>query len=156
LTEKANENKTLVSNRKAFHLYHILEKHEAGIALVGCEVKSLRSGLANLVDCYASIRDGSLFLMNMHISPYPQGNRENPEPTRPRQLLMHKREISKLTAKVSQKGFTLVPTAIYLKGNRVKVEIAVAQGKHTYDKKQAIKEKDIKRETDRQLRTRNR
>ncbi|MCK5243497.1 SsrA-binding protein SmpB [bacterium] len=153
---QASDNKILVRNRKAYHLYHILEKYEAGIALVGCEVKSLRSGSANLQDCYAVVRAGSIFLMNLHISPYPQGNRQNPEPTRTRQLLMHKREIRKLTAKVAQRGFTLVPLSVYLKGNRVKIELAVAQGKHTYDKKQAIKEKDIKRETDRVLRQRER
>ncbi len=146
--------RVLVRNRKALHLYHILEKHEAGIALVGCEVKSLRAGLGNLVDSYGLIKAGSLFLLNMHISPYPQGNRQNPDPTRTRQLLMHKREISKLAGQVAQRGYTLVPLSVYLKGNKVKVEMALAKGKQTHDKKQALKERDIKRETDRQLRQR--
>ncbi len=148
--------RVLVRNRKALHLYHILEKHEAGIALVGCEVKSLRAGLGNLVDSYGLIKAGSLFLLNMHISPYPQGNRQNPDPTRTRQLLMHKREISKLAGQVAQRGYTLVPLSVYLKGNKVKVEMALAKGKQTHDKKQALKERDIKRETDRQLRQRGR
>jgi len=156
LSPGKTEIKTLVRNRKALHLYHILEKYEAGIELVGCEVKSLRAGSANLQDCYGMIRQGSLFLMNMHISPYPQGNRQNPEPTRTRRLLMHKREIYRLAGKVSQRGYTLVPLSVYLKGNKVKIELAVARGKHTYDKKQALKERDIRRETDRMLRQRER
>jgi len=144
----------LVRNRKALHLYEILEKHEAGIELVGCEVKSLRAGTANLTDSFANVRNGELQLMNMHITPYPQGNRQNPEPDRTRKLLMHKQEISRLAGKVSQKGFTLVPLAVYLKGRRVKVELALARGKNTYDKKQALKERDIKREADREMRRR--
>ncbi|MBN1595144.1 SsrA-binding protein, partial [candidate division FCPU426 bacterium] len=102
------------------------------------------------------VRDGSVFLINMHITPYPQGNRENPEPNRARRLLLHKREIMRLAGQVSQKGLTLVPLSAYVKDRRVKIELALAKGKHTYDKKQALKEKDIKRETDRQLRQRER
>ncbi len=156
MTEQAPEIKVLVRNRKARHLYHILETFEAGIALQGCEVKSVRTGSANLVDCYAAVKNGSLFLFNMHISPYPQGNRENPDPTRARRLLMHKREVHRLAGKVAQQGQTLVPLSLYLKHRRVKVEIALAKGKHAYDKKKTLKERDIKRETDREMRQRGR
>ncbi len=152
-TEKKKlENKMLVSNRQARHEYEILETFETGIELVGCEVKSLRASQANLQDSYALVKSGELWLLNLQINPYPQGNRQNPEPARSRRLLMHKREIIRLAGKVSQKGFTLVPLSINLKGRHVKLELALARGKHTYDKKQVLKERDIKRESDRQLR----
>ncbi|MCD4812867.1 SsrA-binding protein SmpB [bacterium] len=152
MSQKEEKNNQLVSNRKAFHLYHILEKVEAGIELQGCEVKSLRLGTANFQDCYASIKDGQVYLKNMHISPYAQGNRENPDPVRTRRLLLHKREIKKLADKVAQKGLTLVPLGAYLKGNKVKISLAVAKGKNVYDKRETLKEKDIKRDTARELR----
>lgn len=151
-TAKKEDFKRLVSNRRALHEYLILERLEAGIELVGCEVKSLRAGQANLQDSYAQAKQGQVSLLNMHISPYPQGNRENPDPVRPRRLLLHKREIMKLEGKLTQKGLTLVPLSVYLKGRRVKVELGLAKGKHTYDKKEALKERDIKRETERQMR----
>ncbi len=153
-TAKKEDFKRLVSNRRALHEYLILERLEAGIELVGCEVKSLRAGQANLQDSYAQAKQGQVSLLNMHISPYPQGNRENPDPVRPRRLLLHKREIMKLEGKLTQKGLTLVPLSVYLKGRRVKVELGLAKGKHTYDKKEALKERDIKRETERQMRQR--
>ncbi len=153
-TAEKEDFKRLVSNRRALHEYLILERLEAGIELVGCEVKSLRAGQANLQDSYAQVKQGRVRLLNLHISPYPQGNRENPDPVRPRQLLLHKREIMKLEGKLTQKGLTLVPLSIYLKGRRVKVELGLAKGKHTFDKKEALKERDIKRETDRQMRQR--
>lgn len=146
--------KRLVSNRKALHNYFILERFEAGMELIGCEVKSLRAGQANLQDSYAQVKNGQVKLANMHISPYPQGNRENPEPTRTRKLLLHKQEIKRLEGKLSQKGLTLVPLSVYLKGRYVKIELGLAKGKHTYDKKQSLKERDINRETERQLRQR--
>jgi SsrA-binding protein len=152
--KEKQDQKILARNRKALHLYHILETYETGIELKGCEVKSLRAGTASFQDCYGQVRNGSVFLLNMHITPYPQGNRENPEPTRTRRLLLHKREITRLAGKVSQKGLTLVPLSAYIKGRHVKIELALAKGKNTYDKKRALKEKDIKRETDRQMRQR--
>ncbi|MCK5219469.1 SsrA-binding protein SmpB [bacterium] len=146
--------KYLVGNRRAFHLYQVLEKHEAGIELKGCEVKSLRAGTANLMDSFAAVKEGQLWLMNMHIAPYAQGNRENTDPMRSRRLLMHKREINRLAGSISQKGLTLIPLGLYLQGRRVKVELGLARGKHTYDKKQALKERDISRETERAVRGR--
>ncbi len=151
---EAHAGKYLAGNRRAFHLYEVLEKYEAGIELKGCEVKSLRAGEANLRDSFAAVKEGQLWLMNMQISPYAQGNRENPEPLRARRLLMHKREINRLAGSIAQKGLTLIPLGLYLQGRRVKVELGLARGKHTYDKKQALKERDISRETERAVRGR--
>ena len=139
--------KDVASNRKAFHEYHILDRYEAGIMLSGPEVKSLRDGRANLRDSYASFRDGELFLLHCHISPYSHGNRENPEPTRSRKLLLHRQEINKLLGKTVEKGLTLVPLRIYFKGGRAKVEIALVKGKKLYDKRETEKN----RETDREM-----
>jgi SsrA-binding protein len=147
--------KTLVSNRQARHLYEMLETYETGMELVGCEVKSLRGSQANLQDSYALVKNGELWILNLHINPYPQGNRQNPDPLRTRRLLMRKREITRLAGKVAQKGLTLVPLSIYLKGRHVKLELALARGKHTYDKKRTLKERDLKRESDRQLKDRS-
>jgi len=157
LKEKGREKKVevitpLVSNRQARHTYEILETFETGMELVGSEVKSLRDHQANLQDSYALVKSGELMVVNLQITPYPQGNRQNPDATRTRRLLMHKHEILRLADKVSQKGLTLVPLAIYLKGRHVKLELALARGKHTYDKKEVLKERDIKRDADRQLR----
>ncbi len=152
--KKSEPIKMLISNRQARHAYEILETFEAGMELVGCEVKSLRDSQGNLQDSYAMVKSGELWLLNLQINAYPQGNRQNPEPTRSRRLLMHKQEIVRLAGKVSQKGLTLVPLAIYLKNRKVKLELALARGKHTYDKKETLKERDIKRESDRQLRAR--
>jgi SsrA-binding protein len=136
------------SNRKARHLYEILETLEAGISLLGPEVKSLRAGRASLTDAYARIRGGEAFLVSAHISPYEQGGRENPDPRRERKLLLRKSEIRRLEGKVSQKGFTLIPLRLYFRSGRAKVELALARGKRTYDKREAIR----RREEDRSLR----
>lgn len=136
----------LVSNRKARHLYEILETYEAGISLQGCEVKSLRDREASLQDSYALVKGGELWLMNLHINPYPQGNRQNPDPLRTRRLLMHRHEIVRLAGKIAQRGLTLVPLAIYLKGRRVKVALGLGRGRHAYDKKRVLKERDLKRD----------
>jgi SsrA-binding protein len=138
--------KVVASNREAYHNYHILETHECGIALTGTEVKSIREGRCNLKDGYAQIRKSEAWLMNVHISPYSHGNRENHEPTRARKLLLHRGEIDKLAGKVQEKGLTLVPTKMYFKGGRIKVEIGVAKGKKLYDKRETEKRRDADRE----------
>ncbi len=134
------------TNRKARHDYDIIETYEAGIVLKGTEVKALREGRANLKDSFAKIKNGEIFLLNSHISPYTYGNVNNHDPERERKLLMHKREIVRLTGKVKEKGYTLVPLSIYFdKNNRVKVELALAKGKSKYDKRESIKRRDEKR-----------
>ena len=139
--------KIIVDNRKARFLYHLLERHEAGLALKGTEVKSLRDGKINLGDAYCHIdSQGEAWLTDAHISAYTHGNRTNHDPLRPRKLLMHKHEIFKLNQKVREKGLTLVPTKLYFKKGRVKVEIALAKGKKLYDKREAIKTRDSQRE----------
>ena len=143
--------KTIVQNRRARHEYHILERHEAGIELVGTEVKSLREGQITLKDSYAGVENGQMFLVGAHINPYEQGNIYNHDPERRRKLLMHKREILKLGARVAEKGLTIVPLRVYFKEGRVKVEIALCQGKHTVDKRDTIREREIKREVDREI-----
>ena len=146
---KAEGRKILVQNRKARHLYFIEDKFEAGIVLQGTEVKSVRAGRANLKDSYARVEGGELFLYNMHISPYEPGNRFNHDPLRTRKLLMHRREINRLTGYVQEKGYTLVPLSIYLSKGRVKLELALAKGKKDFDKRRSIAEKDAKREMER-------
>ncbi len=136
----------LAGNRRAFHEYHIHERFEAGIALTGTEVKSARAGKVQLKDGFVELRDGEAYLTAVHISPYSHGNRENHEPERPRKLLLKKREIERLAGRTQGKGFTVVPLKLYLKGNRIKVEIALAQGKKLYDKRQAARERDLDRE----------
>jgi SsrA-binding protein len=144
--------KTVSTNRKAYHEYHIEEKFEAGIALTGTEVKSLREGRANLKESYAKIANGELFLVNAHITPYSCGNLSNHEPKRTRKLLMHKREIDRLFGKVRERGYTLVPLSIYFNDrNKAKLEFGLGKGKTLYDKRDAIKKKDDKRATDREL-----
>ncbi len=147
MTEK--KNKTLAENRKARHDYFIEEVYEAGIELVGTEVKSIRGGKANLKDSYAFIRKGEIFVCNMHISPYEKGNIFNKDPLRERKLLLHRSEINRLRVVSEQKGFTLVPLSLYLKEGRVKMSLGVARGKHNYDKRDAMLEKDAKREVER-------
>jgi SsrA-binding protein len=156
LAEKERSNKTLAENRKARHDYFIEEAMEAGIVLVGTEVKSLRQGKANLKDSYAEVRNGEIFIRNMHISPYEKGNIFNVDPLRDRKLLLHKDQIMKLTGYIAQKGFTLIPLSLYLKNGRVKVNLGVAKGKKDYDKRDAILEKAAKRDIDRQLKERMR
>lgn len=156
MAKKDSGNRTLAENRKAFHDYFIEETYEAGISLVGTEVKSIRLGKANLKDSYAQIKDGEIFICNMHISPYEQGNIFNRDPLRNRKLLMHKNEIIKLDEDVSRQGYTLVPIALYLVRGKVKVKIGLAKGKHNYDKREALKEKSAKREIDKQMKERYR
>lgn len=146
--------KIVTENRKARHDYFIEETYEAGIALKGTEVKSLRAGRANLKDSYAQVENGEMYLLNMHISPYEQGNRFNVDPVRARKLLLHKGEIIRLYGKVKQQGLTLIPLKVYFKKGRVKVELALAKGKKTYDKREAMAERDAKREMERSARGR--
>src|SRR5215218_7941890 len=144
----------VATNRQARHRYHLLDTWEAGVALTGTEVKSLREGKAQIKDGYAAVRDGEVWLHNVHIPPYGPASRENHEPERPRKLLMHKREIDRLIGKTREKGLTLIPTRLYFKGPRAKVEIALARGKDVGDKRQAIKEREMKREMERAIRAR--
>lgn len=149
-----NEGKIVCQNKKAYYEYTILEKYEAGMVLLGTEVKSLREGKGNLKDSYASIRDGEIFLYNCHISPYSHTGQEGHEPLRTRKLLLTSREINKLSGKVEEKGLTLVATKIYFKNGLAKIEIALAKGKKLHDKRKAIQEKEVKRDLDRQIRQR--
>jgi SsrA-binding protein len=139
-------------NRQARHRYNLLDKWEAGLVLTGTEVKSLRGGNVQLKDGYASVRDGEVWLHNVHIPPYAPATRENHEPERSRKLLLHRREIERLIGKSKQKGLTLVPTRLYFKGPHAKVEIALARGKDVGDKRQALKEREMKREMERAIR----
>lgn len=141
--------KQIAANRKAYHDYFIDDKYEAGISLVGTEVKSLRAGQVNLKDSYCSIKNGEIFANGIHISPYEKGNIFNRDPRRSRKLLMHKREILKLFSLVSQKGYTLVPLSLYFKDSRVKVEIGLCRGKKLYDKRDAEAEKQANRDSER-------
>ena len=142
----------IATNRQARFRYHFLETSEAGLVLTGTEVKSLREGKAQIKDGYASVRDGEVWLHNVHIPPYAPASRANHEPERPRKVLMHRREIERLIGKTREKGLTLVPTRLYLRNGRVKVEIALAKGKDVGDKRQTIKEREMKREMDRAIR----
>ena len=148
--------KEITSNRKAFHEYFVLERFEAGIELAGTEVKSIRGGNVNLKDAFCTIKNGELFIRGMHISPYEHGNIFNKDPVRPRRLLMHKREIIKLNARVMQDGVALIPLSLYFKDSRVKVELGLCKGKKTYDKRDAIAKRDAKREMERAVREKNR
>ena len=138
--------KLIASNKKAFHDYFILQKAEAGVALTGTEVKSLRDGKANIKDSYVIFKDGEAFLFNAHISPYSHGNLQHHEPERNRKLLLHRREIEKLREQVVEKGLTVVPLRLYFKGGKVKVEIAVVRGKKLYDKRETEKKRELDRE----------
>ncbi len=142
--------KVVASNRKARHLYHIVETFQAGMALTGTEVKSLREGRANLQDSFAGVENGELYLFDCHISPYSHGNYANHEPKRTRKLLMHKREIARLFGKVQAKGFTLIPLKIYFTRGKAKVDIALARGKKLFDKREDIKRRDLDREMQRE------
>jgi len=137
--------KTVATNRKARHEYFIEDTYEAGIALTGTEVKSVRQGRVNIKDSYASIEKGEVYLNNMHISPYEQGNIYNVDPLRKRKLLLHKREIRKLLAATTQKGYTIVPLSVYIKNGLVKIELAIAKGKKLYDKREDIAKRDAER-----------
>ena len=148
--------KIVAENRKARHDYFIHETFETGLVLQGTEVKSLRAGRVNLKDSFASIKNGEIFVENMHISPYEQGNQFNHDPLRVRRLLMHKAEILKLFGKTREKGMTLIPLKVYFKRGRAKLELALASGKHNYDKRQTLKAKTAKREVEQALKERQR
>jgi len=146
--------KIIADNRKARHDYFILDTYEAGIALTGTEVKSLRSGKVSMRDCYGMVKDGEMYIEGMHISAYEQGNRYNADPMRRRKLLLHKRQILKLYGQVKQEGLTLIPLRLYFLRGRVKVELALCKGKKLYDKRDASAAKDAKREMERGLKSR--
>jgi SsrA-binding protein len=146
MTEKQTGEKTVATNKKAYHEYFILEKMEAGVSLMGTEVKAIREGRLNLKDSYALVQSGEAFLFNCHISPYSHGNRENHNPTRSRKLLLHQKEIQKLIGKTQEKGLTLVPLRVYFKKGRIKVELGVARGKKLFDKRETERRKEADRE----------
>jgi len=141
--------KLICQNKKAWHNYFIDDKYEAGISLLGTEVKSLREGRANLGDSYGKIKNGEIFLVDAHISPYTHGNRFNPDPLRPRKLLLHKREIRRLIGKIQEKGFTLIPLRLYFSNGKAKVELGLAKGKKLFDKRETIKRKTMERDMER-------
>jgi SsrA-binding protein len=144
---KKPQTKIIAKNKKAYFNYDLLETFEAGISLLGSEVKSIREGRISLKESYAELKDGEVFLLHCHISPYEAANRYNHEPRRERKLLLHKREIKRLTGKIKEKGLTLIPTKVLINAKgKVKVEISLAKGKRTYQKKEAIKERDVQRE----------
>jgi len=146
-TDREKAQKTIAENRKARHDYHILDTWEAGVALLGTEVKSIREGRVNLRDSYARVEDGEVFLYNVNISPYSHRGYADHEPLRRRKLLLHKSEIRKLIGKTVEKGMTLVPTRVYFKDGRVKVAVSLAKGKQEYDKRETVKKREADRET---------
>jgi len=150
----ADDLKVLATNRKAYHDYFIEETYEAGVALTGTEIKSVRVGSLNLRDSYAQVRNGELWLMNVHIAPYEPASRENADPYRERKLLMHRKEILRLAARAQEKGLTLVPVRAYLKKNRAKIEVGLARGKKLYDKRDSIAKRDSEREMRRAVKER--
>ena len=150
------DEKVISTNRKAFHNYTILETVEAGLALRGTEVKSLRDSQVNFKDCYASIDDNEAWLIGCHITPYHHGSDANHDPERRRKLLLHRREISRLLGKVAERGLTLIPLRLYFKGGRAKVELGLARGKKLHDKRDSIRERDERREMAREARDRGR
>lgn len=147
--------KILAKNNKAFHEYFVEERFEAGIELFGTEVKSLRQSTLNLKDAWCAVKDGEVWVRQMHISPYEKGNIYNKDPMRPRRLLLHKREIAHLFAKVKMEGYSIIPLSVYLKNSRVKLEIALCKGKKLYDKRQDAAIKDARRQIDRAMKERN-
>lgn len=154
MKETQNQNnkseKTIATNRKARYEYHIIDSLEAGLVLLGSEVKSLREGKANINDCYARIKNGELWIIGMHISQYQQDSVQNLDPVRERKLLLHKNEIRKLTRRIEEKGMTLIPLRLYFRKNIAKLEIGIARGKRQYDKKAAIAQKDLDRDMERE------
>ena len=152
--EAPPEIESIARNKRARHDYHVLETWEAGIALTGTEVKSLRGGKANLTDAYGIVKDGEVYLLNLHISPYEQGNVFNHDPTRTRKLLLHRREIRRMIGAVERQGLTLVPLELYFKRGKAKVAIALAKGKQAHDKRDDLRKKDDEREMARALRSR--
>ena len=151
-----SSDRVVASNRQATHHYEILETYEAGLVLRGTEVKSLRDGKANLKESFARIEGDEAWLLGCHISPYAQGNRANPDPLRKRKLLLHRAELNRLLGKTQERGLTLVPLRLYFKRGRAKVELGLARGKKLHDKRQAIKEREARREMDKAVRARQR
>lgn len=156
MAEKKKGGKIIAQNKKAFHDYFVDERYEAGIALYGTEVKSLRAGAVNLKDSYCHIEGGEIFAVGMHISPYEQGNIFNRDPLREKKLLMHKREIMKLHGLISREGYTLVPLSLYFSGSHVKVEVGLCRGKKLYDKRDAAAKKQADRDIERYTKSRDR
>lgn len=152
MSELEKKIKIIATNRKAFHLYQIFTRYEAGLSLLGTEVKSLRLGKVQMSDAYATVEGSEVFLINMHISIYEMANRENHDPTRKRRLLLNKREIRKLWGATNEKGYTIIPLRIYFKGPHAKIEIATARGKKEYDKRQTIAKREADREMARKIR----
>ena len=153
---KGEGHKLIANNKKAYHDYFLEETFEAGISLVGTEVKSLRMGKCSVKEAFVRIDNGEIFIYQMHISPYEKGNIFNRDPLRPRKLLLHKAEIRKLGQKIREKGYTIVPVEVYFSNSRVKLKIALARGKKLYDKRDTIAKKDMKREVEREFKVRNR
>lgn len=151
MSESKASTKIIADNRKARHDYFVIETYEAGVELFGTEVKSLRAGGVNLKDSYCEIDAGEMFALGVHISPYEQGNIFNREPLRPKKLLLHKREIMKLTGLVSREGYTLVPLSLYFKGSRVKMALGLCKGKKLYDKRESIAKRDADRDIERAM-----
>ena len=156
MADKKTTTRVIAQNKKAWHDYFVDEKYEAGIALFGTEVKSIRQGAVNLKDSYCSFKNGELFALGIHVSPYEKGNIFNREPRRERKLLMHKHEIVKLCGLVSQKGYTLIPLSLYFSGKNVKVEVGLCRGKKLYDKRDSAAARDADREIDRRMKDRSR
>ena len=154
--EESSNEKVVAQNRRAFHEYEVLETLEAGLVLTGTEVKSLRSGKASLAEAYATVDHGEAFVRQLHIPPYEQGNRFNPDPVRARKLLLHRRQIDELRRATEQKGHTLIPLKLYFSKGRAKLLVAVARGKKDWDKRRSLAERDAKREIDRARRGRER
>ena len=154
MANQKNDGKIITENRKARHDYFVEEVYEAGIELFGTEVKSLRAGGVNLKDSYCEIDGGEMFALGVHISPYEQGNIFNKEPLRPKKLLLHKREIMKLTGLISRDGYTLVPLSLYFKGSRVKMSVGLCKGKKLYDKRESIAKRDANRTIEREMKSR--
>lgn len=155
MAQKKETQKLIANNKKAFHDYFIDETYEAGVALHGTEVKSMRMGKCSIKESFIRIENGEVFVYGMHVSPYEKGNIFNKDPLRVKKLLMHKYEINKLTGKVAEKGYTLVPLQVYFKEGKVKVEVGLARGKKLYDKRETIAKKDARRETEREFKVKN-
>ena len=151
MADKRSGTRIIAQNKKAYHEYFVDEKYEAGISLFGTEVKSIRAGAVNLKDSYCSFKNGELYVLGMHVSPYEKGNIFNREPLRERKLLMHRRELNKLFGLVAQKGFTLVPLSLYFSGKNVKVEVGLCRGKKLYDKRDTAAKNEANREMDRRM-----
>ncbi|MBP3436877.1 MAG: SsrA-binding protein SmpB [Clostridia bacterium] len=151
MAEKKQASKTVAQNRKAYHDYFVEETYEAGIALYGTEVKSLRAGRVNLKDSYCSFKEGELFVLGLHISPYEQGNQFNHDPMREKKLLLHKQELRKLVGLLSREGYTLVPLSLYFSGNKIKMALGLCKGKKLYDKRESIARADAAREMTRRV-----